>query len=76
MVEGIVGPVDVARLSLDERDVRPRRLKVEEPFRLDLCEALSLPDFRKVAAREGGALSAVVPTAERRDQNGRAQVRP
>src|SRR3954453_3147478 len=49
--------------------MRPRGLKVEEPFGVDLCETLGLPGLGEVPACERGALAAVVPTAESRDQN-------
>jgi hypothetical protein len=63
----------VARLALDERNVRPRRLEVEEVLRLDLGEALGLPGLRKVAGGERRSLAAVVPAPERGDQDRRAQ---
>jgi hypothetical protein len=69
MVEGVLGPVDAPRPAVDERYVRPRRLEVEEALRIDLGEPLGLPRLREIAAREGGALSAVVPAAERGDQD-------
>src|SRR4029453_8456418 len=54
---------------LDERDVRARRLEVEEALRLDLGEALGLPGLRAVAAGERRSLPAVVPPAKRGDEN-------
>jgi hypothetical protein len=65
VVEGVVRPVDPARLALDQGDVRARRLEVEEALRLDLGEPRGLPRLREVAAGERGALAAVVPAAER-----------
>ena len=46
--EGVLGPVDLARLAVDERHVRPRRLEVEEALRLDLCEPRGIPLLREV----------------------------
>jgi len=67
VVEGVLGPVDVPRLTIDERDVRTRRLEVEEVLRLDVREPVRLPGLGEVAARERGALAAVVPAAKRCD---------
>src|SRR2546428_134633 len=75
MVEGVLRPFDVPRLPVDERDVRPGCLEVVEVLRLDLREAFRLPRLGEVAAGEGCALPAVVPPAERGDQNRRAQAR-
>jgi hypothetical protein len=69
VVEGVLGPVDPARASFDERNVRPRRLEVEEALRLDLGESLGLPGLGQIAPGEGGALPAVVPAAKGGDQN-------
>jgi hypothetical protein len=69
VVEGIFRPVDVPRLTVDEGDVRAGRLEVEEVLRLDVGEAVRIPDLGEVAARERGALAAVVPTAKSSDQN-------
>jgi hypothetical protein len=52
VVEGVLRPVDVTVLSLDERDVRPRRLEVEEVLRIDLRELLRLPSLREVTTGE------------------------
>jgi hypothetical protein len=52
VVEGVLGPVDAARAALNERDVRPRALEVEESLRLDLREPLGLPRLGEVAAGE------------------------
>jgi len=41
--EAVVGPVEVARRAVDERDVRPRRLEVVEAFGIDLREPLTAP---------------------------------
>jgi hypothetical protein len=68
VVEGVLGPLDVTRLSLDERDVRSGRLEVEEVLRIDLREALRLPDLGEVPTGERGSLAAVVPPAKGGDQ--------
>jgi len=64
VVEDVLGPLDVPRLTVDERDVRAGGLEVEEVLRLDVREPVRLPDLGEVAARERGALAAVVPTAK------------
>src|SRR5215208_1453888 len=69
MVEGGVGPVDLPRLAVDERYVRPRRLEVEEPFAVDLGEARGAPDAGEKSAGQRCTLAAVVPAAERADQD-------
>src|SRR6266851_2070176 len=76
VVESIFRPVDVPRLAVDEGDVRAGRLEVEEVLRLDVGEAVRIPDLGEVAARERGALAAVVPTAKSSDQNRCAQGGP
>jgi hypothetical protein len=50
VVEGVLGPVDVPRLTIDERDVRAGRLEVEEVLRLDVGEPVRLPDLGEVTA--------------------------
>jgi hypothetical protein len=52
VVEGVLRPVDVAVLSLDERHVRTRRLKVEEAFGIDVAELVSIPVLHQVAPGE------------------------
>jgi hypothetical protein len=76
MVEGVLRPLDVTGLPLDERNVRAGRLEVVEVLGLDLREAVRLPDLREVAARQRRTLTTVVPATERGDQNRLAQVRP
>jgi hypothetical protein len=76
VVEGVLRPVDPARAAVDEGDVRPGRLEVEEALRLDLGEALGLPCLGEVTAGERRALAAVVPAAEGGDQERRAKRRP
>ena len=72
LVEGVLRPVDPSRQSLLERDVRPRRLEVEELFGIDVGKATRLPALRKEAGGERRALRAVVPAAKRRDEDGTA----
>ena len=52
VVEGVLGPVDPPRQPVDERDVRPGRLEVEEALGIDLGEALGAPRLRQVSARK------------------------
>jgi hypothetical protein len=75
VVEGVLGPLNLPRAALDERDVRPRRLEVEEALRLDVGEPLGRPGLREVAAGKRSPLPAVVPTAECGDQDRLAQGR-
>ena len=75
MKEGVLGPVDMSRLAVDERDVGTGGLKVEEVLGLDLGEALRLPRLGEVAASERRALPTVVPAAECGNQNRIAQIR-
>ena len=44
--EGVVGPVDLPRDAVDERDLRPGRLEVEEALRIDVREALARSQAR------------------------------
>ena len=67
VVEDGRGPVDPPREARLERDVRPGRLEVEEGLRVDLREALRVPELGEVAGGERGALAAVVPAPERGD---------
>ena len=76
MVEGVLRPLDVAGLPLDERNVRAGCLEVVEVLGLDLREAVRLPDLGEVAARERRALAPIVPAAKCGDQNRLAQIRP
>src|SRR5438876_12366881 len=69
VVESVVRPIDASRASVDERHVRPRRLEVEEALRLDLRETRRRPRLREVTPGERRTLAAVVPAAERGDQN-------
>jgi hypothetical protein len=48
--------------------MRAGRLEVEEVLRVDLCEAVRVPDLGEVAAGERGSLSAVVPAPKGGDQ--------
>jgi hypothetical protein len=75
VVEGVLRPFDVPRLTVDQRDVRTGRLEVEEVLRLDVGESVRLPDLGEVSARERGTLPAVVPASNCRDQNRLAQAR-
>ena len=56
--------------------MRPGHLEVEEPLRVDLGEAVRVPELGQVAGRERRSLPTVVPAAERRDEHGAAQRRP
>ena len=67
--EGVLGPFDLAGSSFLERDVRPRRLEVDEELRVDVGELPRSPQLREVARGEGRRLAAVVPAAERADEN-------
>jgi hypothetical protein len=69
VVEGVVGPVDLARDAVDERDVRTRRLEVEELLGVDVCEARGMPRAGEEAGCERGALTSVVPATEGGDQH-------
>jgi hypothetical protein len=66
----------VPRLTVDERDVWTGGLEVEEVLRLDVGEAVRFPDLGEVAARERGALAAIVPATKCCDQNRLAQAGP
>ena len=67
VVEDRRGPVDPPCHSFLERNVRPGRLEVEEVLRIDLGEALRVPQLGEVTRGERGALSAVVPAPESGD---------
>ena len=73
--EGVLGPVDLPRLAVDEGDGRPRRLEVVEVLRLDLRKLLGRPRLREVGAGKRRALAAVVPAAKRGDQDGALEAR-
>jgi hypothetical protein len=75
LVEDRLRPVDAAREALLERDVRPRRLEVEELLGIEVGEPARLPALREEAERERGALRTVVPAAERGDEDGASDVR-
>src|SRR5581483_5446624 len=68
--ERVLGPLDLARVAVDERDRRPRRLEVVEVLGVDRRELDRGPRTREVGAGERGALAAVVPAAERGDHHG------
>jgi hypothetical protein len=76
MVEGVLRPLDVPGLPLDERNVRAGRLEVVEVLGLDLRETVRLPDLGEVAARQRSALAPIVPATECGDQYRLAQIRP
>jgi hypothetical protein len=76
VVEGVLRPFDVPRLTVDQRDVRTGGLEVEEVLRLDVGEPFRFPDLGEVAACEGGALATVVPAAKCCNQNRLAQGGP
>jgi hypothetical protein len=76
VVEGVLRPLDVAGLPLDERNVRAGRLEVVEVLGLDLREAVRLPDLGEVAACQRRSLAAIVPATECSDQNRLAQTWP
>ena len=74
VVENRLRPVDPAREALLERDVRPRRLEVEELLRIEVREPTRLPALREEAQRERGALGPIVPAAESGDEDGSPDV--
>src|SRR5207247_287856 len=74
MLEGVLRPVDAPHRPLDERDVRPRRLEVEELLRVDRGELLRVPGTAEEAVRHRRALPAVVPAAKRGDHDGTRQL--
>jgi hypothetical protein len=76
VVEGVLGPLDVTRLTVDQGDVRPGGLEIEEVLRLDIRKPLRFPDLGEITARKRRTLSTVVPAAKRGDQNRLAQARP
>src|SRR5262249_56782293 len=74
--KGVLGPFDPPRDPLDERHVRPRRLKVEEALGIDVAKALGSPFLGQKAAGERCPLTPVVPTAKGDDQHGIRERRP
>jgi hypothetical protein len=52
VVERVLGPVDAASAAVDERDMRTRRLEVEESLGLDVRETLRIPRLGEIAAGE------------------------
>ena len=64
------------RQTLVERDVRPRRLEVEEALRIDVRKPLGVPELREIAEGEGRTLAAVVPPPERGDEDRALELRP
>src|SRR5205807_2946268 len=75
VVEARLRAVGSPGYPVDERNMRPRRLEVEEVLSLDLGELFGAPGLREVAGRERGALSAVVPAAERTHEHRASQLR-
>ena len=73
--EPVLRPIELARQPVLEGDVRACRLEVVEVLGIDLREPLTRPLLREVARREGSALPAVVPAAERGDENRASQTR-
>src|SRR3954451_10722155 len=66
-------PIDLSRLALDEPDLRPRRLEVEELLRVDRRERLGSPGLAEVLNRAARGPAGVVPAAERGDDRGALQ---
>src|SRR4029453_8701685 len=64
VVEDGRGPVDPPREPCLERDVGAGCLEVEKRLRIDLREALRVPELGEVTGGERGALAAVVPAPE------------
>jgi hypothetical protein len=56
--------------------VRPRRLEVEKPLRLDLCKTLRAPRLREVPGSQRRRLRAVVPAPKRGYENRPLELRP
>ncbi len=75
VVERILGPVEVA-LPVDQRDLRPGHLEVEEELGIDRGEPLGMPVSDEERACERGSLAAVVPPPERTDENRLPELRP
>ena len=67
-VKGVLGPLDLPRQPLVERDRRSRGLEVDESLRVDLGDAPRIPGAHERASGERRSLAAVVPAAECCDQ--------
>jgi hypothetical protein len=52
VIEGVLRPVDVTRLTIDEGNVRTGGLEVEEVLGLDVGEPVRIPDLGEIAARQ------------------------
>lgn len=52
MVEGVLRPVDVARLTVDERYMWTRSLEVVEVLRVDVGELIRIPNLGEVSTRQ------------------------
>src|SRR4051812_32631841 len=80
VVEGRLGPVDLARDPVDERDVRPGRLEVEKALRIDVRDLVGPPQAREVApASDAACAPSFQPrkaaTSTGRVSSGRAETR-
>ena len=75
MVEAVVGPLDLSCDPLVEGDEGTGRLEVEEVLRVDVAEPPRLAALGEERGGERRALRAVVPAAERGDENRAAQAR-
>ena len=73
--ECVLGPGELARLAVDERDLRARGLEVEELLRIDLGEARGIPGAGEIAGGESRSLAAVVPALEGDNEDGPAEFR-
>src|SRR5215210_2395701 len=73
VVEGRLRPVDSARHTLLEANLRPHRLEVEELLGIELGEAARVPALGEEAGGQRGALGTVVPAPEGGDENGAAE---
>src|SRR3954471_17050016 len=69
VVEGRLGPVDLARDPVDERDVRPGRLEIEKDLRVDVRDLVRPPEAREVATRERRRLRTVGDTSQGDDEH-------
>src|SRR5262249_21753389 len=68
-------PIDPTRDAVHERYLRPCRLEVEEPLRVDVSEPLCLPHLAEESAGKRSALPTVIPPAKRGNENGVVQRR-
>ena len=75
-IEGRLRPVDLPSYPVDERNVRPGRLEIEETLRIDVCDLVGAPELGEVARRERGRLGAVVPPAKRGYEDRPCEFRP